>query len=148
MLTWRLPFLVFLKVCFFSYGIIFAKHLQVRNEKAIDKCHLKSCIPDKQKASYKSEIVCNIYGKWWNTGFSWLSASMYSQNHVKIRLLLHKVPGRFKERNIISTFFCFSPSLIEQTFVKPLNAGQEPRYHQRVWLSGVPDLVINCHTSK
>ena len=40
-----------------------AWHLQVRDEKKIDNCHQKIFIPDKQKASYKSDIVCKIYGK-------------------------------------------------------------------------------------
>ena len=40
-----------------------AWHLQVRDEKKINNCHQKIFIPDKLKVSYKSEIVCKIYGK-------------------------------------------------------------------------------------
>ena len=40
-----------------------ARYLQVRDEKSLGNRHQKICIPDKLNASYKSEIVFNIYGK-------------------------------------------------------------------------------------
>lgn len=52
------------KVCFFSLmQLCCAQHLQARGEKSPDNRHEKICIPDKLNASYKSEIVFNIYGK-------------------------------------------------------------------------------------
>ena len=40
-----------------------ARHLQQRDEKAIDSCHQKSSIADNNKASYKKEIIWDIDGK-------------------------------------------------------------------------------------
>ena len=40
-----------------------AQHLQQREEKATDSCHQKSSIADNNKASYKKEIIWEIYGK-------------------------------------------------------------------------------------
>ena len=40
-----------------------ARHLKQRDEKAIDSCHQKSSIADNKKASYKKEIIWDIYGK-------------------------------------------------------------------------------------
>ena len=40
-----------------------ARHLQERDEKAIDSCHQKSSIADNNKASYKKEIIWDIYEK-------------------------------------------------------------------------------------
>ena len=40
-----------------------ARHLQQRDEKAIDSCHQKSSIADNNKASYKKEIIWDIYEK-------------------------------------------------------------------------------------
>ena len=40
-----------------------ARHLQQKDEKAIDSCHQKSSIADNNKASYKKKIVWDIYGK-------------------------------------------------------------------------------------
>ena len=40
-----------------------ARHLQERDQLAIDKCHQKSKISDDRKASYKKEIIWDIYGK-------------------------------------------------------------------------------------
>ena len=37
--------------------------MQQRDEKAIDSCHQKSSIADNNKASYKKEIIWDIYGK-------------------------------------------------------------------------------------
>ena len=39
------------------------RHLQQRDEKAIDSCHQKSSIADNNKASYKKEIIWDIYEK-------------------------------------------------------------------------------------
>lgn len=40
-----------------------AWHLQVRDENETDSYHQLVCIPDKQKASYKSRIAWKIYGE-------------------------------------------------------------------------------------
>ena len=39
------------------------RHLQQRDEKAIDSCHQKSSIADNNKTSYKKEIIWDIYWK-------------------------------------------------------------------------------------
>ena len=40
-----------------------SQHLQQRDKKAIENCHQRSSVAENNKTSYKTEIICDIYGK-------------------------------------------------------------------------------------
>lgn len=110
--------------------------IQLRKKSNFWKVESSGCYGHYQTLITKKEIdeIVAFYGCTHTAIYKWFAAERHSWSSPR------------KERRHIWNF-CSSHLTMEQTFVKSLNAGQRPGYHQRIWWPNILSVATDHQSS-